>query len=139
MITPRLFATLDSEEQKLWHTHVYEVKSGMLIMPKPAVVPEAAWELAENKEMEEVVKLYGKVYHLWQVDRGDKLPLGEPKLMTSFTKDEQFPDFDLAVADRDKRFGSDYKRKKEVRSYIEEPELQGNADWVWEQKDKEVV
>jgi hypothetical protein len=135
MITPRLFGTLDAEEQKLWHTHVFEVKSGMLIMPKPSLVPEAAWELAENKEMEEVVKLYGKVYHLWQVDRGDVLPLGEPKLMTSFTKKEQFPDFEKAVADRDQRFGSDYKRKQEVRSYIEEPKLEGNADWVWKPKE----
>jgi hypothetical protein len=135
MITPRLFGTLDAEEQKLWHTHVFEVKSGMLIMPKPSLVPEAAWELAENREMEEVVKLYGKVYHLWQVDRGDVLPLGEPKLMTSFTKKEQFPDFEKTVADRDQRFGSDFKRKQEVRSYIEEPELEGNADWVWKQKE----
>jgi hypothetical protein len=39
----------------------------MLIMPKPAAVPEAVWELAENKEMEQVVHLYGKIYHLWQV------------------------------------------------------------------------
>jgi len=136
MITPRLFATLDAEEQKLWHTHVFEVKSGMLIMPKPAAVPEAAWELAENKEMEEVVNLYGKVYHLWQVDRGDVLPLGEPKLMTSFTKKEQFPDFEEKLKDRDARFGSDYQRKSEVREYIEEPKLEGNADWVWKEKEE---
>lgn len=35
MISPRLFDTLPPEEQKLWHTHEYEVKSGMLIMPTP--------------------------------------------------------------------------------------------------------
>lgn len=131
MINSRLFETLDAEEQRLWHSHVFEVKSGMLIMPKPSLVPEAAWELAENKEMEEVVQLYGKVYHLWQTDRGDKLPLGEPKLMTSFTKAEQFPDFEERVGDRDKRFGSDWKRKQEVRAYIEEPKIHGNADATW--------
>ena len=38
MITPRLFDTLPSEEKKLWHTHEYEVKSGMLVMPAPAGV-----------------------------------------------------------------------------------------------------
>ncbi|KAF1949836.1 DUF1264-domain-containing protein [Byssothecium circinans] len=131
MITPRLFKTLDAEEQKLWHTHVFEVKSGMLIMPKPTVVPDAAWEIAENKEMEQVVQLYGKVYHLWQTDRGDALPLGEPKLMTSFTEKAQMPDFEERVGDRDKRFGSDWKRKAESRGYIEEPVLEGNADWTW--------
>jgi hypothetical protein len=134
MITPRLFATLTPDEQKLWHTHVFEVKSGMLIMPKPALVPDTVWEVAENKEMEQVVQLYGKVYHLWQTDRGDALPLGGPQLMTSFTKKEQMPDFDEKVGERDKRFGSDFKRKAGVREYIEEPKLEGNADWTWKQK-----
>ena len=84
-------------------------------------VPEAAWEIAENKEMEQVVKLYGKVYHLWQTDKGHKLPLGEPQLMTSFTADGQF-DFEEHVGARDKRFGSNYRRKAEARKHIEEPE-----------------
>ena len=130
MITPRLFETLPPEEQKLWHTHVFEVKSGMLIMPKPAALPDAAWEVAENKEMEQVVHLYGKIYHLWQTDRGDKLPLGEPKLMTSFTEENQY-DFEALLDERDKRFGSDWRRKKEVRKRIEEPKLNPNADAAW--------
>lgn len=106
MITPKLYETLESAERKLWHSHVFEVKSGMLIMPQPsALVPQAAWDKAETAEMEDVVELYGKVsqligptsecrqlaysiqvYHLWQVDKGHKIPLGEPKLMTSFSK-----------------------------------------------------
>lgn len=62
MITSKLFQTLDAEERKLWHSHVFEVKSGMLIMPQPSVlVPQAAWEKAETAEMEDVVELYGKV------------------------------------------------------------------------------
>lgn len=131
MITPRLFATLDKEEQSLWHSHVFEVKSGMLIMPKPSLVPEAVWEVAENKEMEQVIQLYGKVYHLWQVDRGDTLPLGEPKLMTSFTKEGQMKGFEEVVGERDRKFGSDWRRKKEVREYFESPEVMGAADVTW--------
>ncbi|KAF2011559.1 DUF1264-domain-containing protein [Aaosphaeria arxii CBS 175.79] len=133
MITPRLFSTLDVEEQKLWHSHVFEVKSGMLIMPKPATVPDAVWEIAENKEMEEVVQLYGKVYHLWQVDRGDVLPLGEPKLMTSYTNAKQMPEpgFEKLVGERDAKFGSDWRRKKEARQHIEEPSIHKNADATW--------
>lgn len=122
MISPRLYETLDQEERKLWHSHVFEVKSGMLIMPQPSMMPEAAWEAAENKEMEAVVELYGKIYHLWQTDRGDKLPLGEPQLMTSFTASDQF-DFEKMVGERDQRFGSDYKKKQKVREYIEEPKI----------------
>ncbi|KAL8960414.1 MAG: hypothetical protein Q9193_002880, partial [Seirophora villosa] len=60
MISPALYRTLDPSERKLWHSHVYEVKSGMLIMPSPAGMPNAAWEVAETKEMEDVVGLYGK-------------------------------------------------------------------------------
>lgn len=61
MITPRIYATLDAEERQLWHSHVFEVKSGMLIMPAPQGVPDQVWEVAENKEMEEVVELYGNL------------------------------------------------------------------------------
>lgn len=118
MITPKLYDTLPKEERKLWHSHVYEVKSGMLIMPNRAV-PEPAWEIAENMEMDQVVHLYGKVYHLWQTDRGDTLPLGPPKLMTSFTADGQL-DF-KHVMDRDRRFGVDYKQKREARKDIPIP------------------
>jgi hypothetical protein len=131
MIKPKLFETLDEKEQALWHSHVFEVKSGMLIMPKPSLVPDAAWEVAENAEMEEVVHLYGKVYHLWQTDRGDKLPLGEPQLMTSYTAQEQMPDFEGRMRERDGRFGVESERKKEVREYIGVPEIHENADATW--------
>jgi hypothetical protein len=131
MITPKLYNTLDAEEQKLWHSHVFEVKSGMLIMPKPTAIPEAAWEVAENKEMEEVIHLYGKIYHLWQTDRGDKLPLGPPQLMTSYTAADQMPNFEQRMKDRDERFGTSSERKKGVREYIKEPEIHENADATW--------
>ncbi|KAJ4393829.1 hypothetical protein N0V93_003044 [Gnomoniopsis smithogilvyi] len=133
MITPKLYETLDSNERKLWHSHVFEVKSGMLIMPQPsALVPQAAWEKAETAEMEDVVELYGKVYHLWQVDKGHKIPLGEPKLMTSFTNSKQMPEFEKIVGERDTRFGSDWKRKKELRAHIKEPQIHPDADATWQ-------
>ncbi|KAF2742056.1 DUF1264-domain-containing protein [Sporormia fimetaria CBS 119925] len=135
MIKPHLYETLDPEEQKLWHSHVFEVKSGMLVMPKPGAVPESAWEIPENKEMEEVVQLYGKIYHLWQTDRGDKLPLGPPKLMTSYTRADQMPNFEKIVEERDQRLGTDWRRKKEARKHIEVPKIHENADWAWKEKE----
>jgi len=130
MISPRLYKTLPPEERKLWHSHVFEVKSGMLIMPNPSSVPQSAWEVAETKEMEDVIGIYGKVYHLWQTDRGDKLPLGEPQLMTSFTAENQFQ-FEKLVGERDERFGSDWRRKREIRKDIPEPEIHPDADQSW--------
>ena len=135
MVTPRIYETLDHEERKLWHSHAFEVKSGMLVMPAPAAVPNAVWEMAENKEMETVIELYGKVFHLWQTDRGDKLPLGMPNLMTSFTARDQF-DFDKHVGDRDARFGVDSAKKAEGRAYIKEPEIHEDADWAWKEHAK---
>ncbi|KAL8967629.1 MAG: hypothetical protein Q9197_005334, partial [Variospora fuerteventurae] len=122
MISPALFNTLDATERKLWHSHVYEVKSGMLIMPAPASMPDAAWEVAETKEMEDVVGLYGKTYHFWQVDRGDKLPLGEAVLMGSLTGDGQVGEgLGRMWKERDERFGVSSEGKKGKREGIEAP------------------
>ncbi|KAF8966767.1 hypothetical protein BDZ97DRAFT_1917286 [Flammula alnicola] len=133
MISPKVYETLEPEERLLWHSHVFEVKSGMLIMPKPHLVPETVWEVAENKEMEDLVQVYGKTYHMWQVDRGDKLPLGAPKLMTSVTESDVTPGLWEKVAERDKKLGSDYKRKTEVREKIKSPKIHPDADhWTAE-------
>lgn len=115
MITPKLYSTLPSDERQLWHSHVFEVKSGMLVIPGFAEGPETA-------EMEAVIELYGKVYHLWQVDKGHAVPLGEPQLMTSVTAPGQI-DFERLVGERDRRFGVDWKRKKEIRGHIEDPKI----------------
>jgi len=134
MITPNLYATLDATERKLWHSHVFEVKSGMLFMPGPTnPLLQRAWETAETTEMEQVIKLYGKIYHLWQTDRGDKLPLGEPKLMTSFTEERQFEDMERVFDERDGRFGIDWRRKRELRQGIPEPEIHEDADRTWKE------
>jgi len=128
MITKRLYETLVLEEKKLWHSHDFEVKSGMLIMPN-SNVPAAVWDKAEQAEMEEIVGLYGKTYHFWQVDRGDKIPLGEPQLMASFTSDEQVP-WDK-VKDRDMRYGVDTTKKREQRQYITPVDVHPDADQCW--------
>ncbi|KAF2434096.1 DUF1264-domain-containing protein [Tothia fuscella] len=132
MISPRLYNTLPQEERRYWHSHVFEVKSGMLIMPTPTGVPESVWEVAETKEMEDVIHIYGKIFQTWDVTKGDVLPLGEPQLMTSFTEGGQMEGgFEKVVGERDGRMGSDWRRKKEVREEIEEPEIHGDADWAW--------
>ena len=123
MISTALYKTLDPSERKLWHSHVYEVKSGMLILPGPNGLPTDAWEAAETKEMEDVVGLYGKTYHFWQTDRGDPLPLGQPQLMMSFTDEKQLAGSEELVKDRDSRFGISSEQKKEKRGYIKEPEI----------------
>ncbi|KAL8942197.1 MAG: hypothetical protein Q9216_001805 [Gyalolechia sp. 2 TL-2023] len=132
MISAKLYKTLDATERKLWHSHVFEVKSGMLFMPGPDGLPTGVWEQAEVKEMEDIVGLYGKTYHFWQVDRGDKLPLGEPQLMGSLTQEGQGGEALKAMwKERDEKFGISTEQKKAKREYIEMPEVHEDADQAW--------
>jgi len=82
IITERLFKTLPEEERRYWHSHRFEVKGGLLVAPGlPGPV--------EKQLMQHLVCTYGKTIHLWQVDRGDSLPLGPPQLMMAFTEEGQ--------------------------------------------------
>ncbi|KAJ5312702.1 hypothetical protein N7508_003532 [Penicillium antarcticum] len=124
MVSPRVFKTLPADERKLWHTHEFEVKSGMLIMPAPAGVPTSVWEAAETAEMQDIAPIYGKTYHFWQVDRGDIVPMGPPQLMGSFTSEESVKaakpgGLDELLGDRDGLYGVDYRQKAKKREGIE--------------------
>lgn len=85
IISENLFLTLPDNEKLLWHTHEYEVKSGISFMPG---VPGAV----QRRDLEKVCKTYGKTFHFWQVDKGDTLPLGLPQVMYAFTRDGQLDD-----------------------------------------------
>ena len=73
------------------------------------------------------------MYHLWQVDKGHKLPLGEPQLMTSFTEASQL-DLNKLSKERDEKFGLDSTHKKELRAGIQEPQVHPDADSAWAKK-----
>ncbi|KAK6264555.1 hypothetical protein SCA6_019989 [Theobroma cacao] len=76
IIFDRLFETLPQEQQKLWHSHAYEIKSGLWVNPR---IPE----MIRKPELDNLTKTYGKFWCTWQVDRGDRLPVGAPALMMS--------------------------------------------------------
>ncbi|CAF1066138.1 unnamed protein product [Adineta steineri] len=122
IISEDLFNQLSSEEKKLWHSHVYEVKSGSLIAPG---VPD----IAEKEVMKELIHTYGKTFHTWQVDRGDTLPLGVPQLMMAFVQDGQLND-DL-LRQRDEYYKVSSEEKKRLRADIEDPKDTKGADaWL---------
>lgn len=122
IISERLFKELPEEEKKLWHSHRYEVMSGQLIAPN---VPD----VAEKEVMKKLVSTYGKTWHTWQIDRGDKLPLGLPKLMMGFTADGQGDP--KMIEQRDKDLGTDTQKKKEQRADISTREIAPGAD-AWQ-------
>lgn len=124
IISEQLFKTLPEEEKKLWHSHKHEVMSGQLVAPGiPAV--------AENELMQKLVTTYGKTWHTWQVDRGDTLPLGLPKLMMGFTADGQVDP--ALVAQRDKDFDLDSNKKRADRAEkIKPPEKIAEGADAWQ-------
>ncbi|KAL0687703.1 hypothetical protein Bca4012_087380 [Brassica carinata] len=76
IVSEKLFESLSPDEQKLWHSHDYEIQMALLVTPR---VPE----LVAKPELKNLAKSYGKFWCTWQIDRGDRLPLGTPSLMVS--------------------------------------------------------
>ncbi|XP_024983879.1 oil body-associated protein 2B-like [Cynara cardunculus var. scolymus] len=129
IVSDTIFETLPPEEQKLWHSHAYEIKSGLWIhprMPETIVMPE----------LKNLAKTYGKFWCTWQTDRGDKLPLGPPSLMMSPQAAEDGV-VNLQIArERDESYN--LSREDLMRSRIEIPEpewINPTADY-WRQHKK---
>jgi hypothetical protein len=122
IITPKLFSSLSGEEKKLWHSHVFEVKSGSLIAPG---IPQ----VAEHALMEKLVNTYGKTIHTWHTDQDRSLPVGSPMIMMGFTKEGQL-DQPLLTA-RDSRFHVSTARIKADRADIKMPSIDPGAN-AWE-------
>jgi hypothetical protein len=131
VITERLFKELPEEEKKLWHSHVCEVKSGMLVAPG---TPEAAEDLI----MKELVKTYGKTIHTWQHDKYFNVPLGTPQMMYSCTDPDQLDP--TLLKKRDEEDGVDTNKKRARRKLIsfEEQARDRSAD-QWARTGKCIV
>ncbi|MEA3252698.1 MAG: OBAP family protein [Pseudomonadota bacterium] len=121
IISEARFRALPEEEKRLWHSHHYEVKSGLLVAPG---IPE----MAEHAYFEDLVTTYGKTFHTWQYDRDD-FPYGVPQLMMGFTDDDQ-ADPEL-VAARDRRLGISSAERRRQRGDIATPVVAPGAN-SWE-------
>ena len=121
IVSAKIFGSLPAEEKKLWHSHNYEVKSGVLTAPDMS-------DAAEKDLMKALIGTYGKTWHFWQIDRGDKLPLGIPQLMMAFTADGQAKA--SIIAERDRLY-TPSAAKKTARADIPDATLDPGAD-AWQ-------
>jgi hypothetical protein len=121
IIPEERFRGLPDEEKRLWHSHRYEVKSGILVAPG---IPD----LAEHAYFEDLVSTYGKTFHTWQYDR-DEFPYGIPQLMMGLTEDGQ-ADEELVRA-RDRRLHVSTLHKRQNRADIAWPDVAPGAN-SWE-------
>ncbi|KAH9842577.1 DUF1264-domain-containing protein [Rhodofomes roseus] len=138
IVSETLFDGLPAAEKPLWHSHKYEVESGLLQMHARAPLNGAVTDLAEQPAILEIQRTYGKTIHTWQVDAHPDLPLGPPQLMVSYTADGQGPPPEMVKA-RDERSGMDTARKRELRKgYLPPYEKREEAD-AWEETKKGIV
>ena len=122
IVSANLFASLPDAEKPLWHSHVYEVTSGMLIAPG---IPQ----VAEHELMEKLISTYGKTWHTWHTDLNKELPIGVPQLMMGFTADGQSDP--TMTSERNRRFEIDVEERKRKRADIPVPEIAAGAD-AWQ-------
>lgn len=121
IISEERFRSLPEDEKRLWHSHHYEVKSGVLMAPG---IPE----LAERAYFRDLVTTYGKTFHNWQVDRDD-FPYGIPQLMMGFTEDGQADE--AMIEARDRRLGVSTGERRRLRERIPTPAVAPGAN-AWE-------
>ncbi len=121
IVSEERFRALPEDEKRLWHSHHYEVTSGVLVAPG---VPDRA----EHAYFEDLVTTYGKTFHTWQYDRDD-FPYGVPQLMMAMTADGQADE--ALVAARDRRFGVSTAHKRRHRADLPVPEVAPGAN-AWE-------
>jgi hypothetical protein len=113
IVSERLFATLPEAERRFWHPHNGEILSGQLVAPG---IPEPA----ERALMRQKINSYGKTWHVWNTgataQRGDALPLGEPRLAWSFSRDGELrPGL---LEDRDRALGIDSAERRRGREEL---------------------
>ncbi|KAF7974847.1 hypothetical protein HWV62_11227 [Athelia sp. TMB] len=123
IIPRKTFEALDAEEKRYWHSHKYEVESGMLVLQTKSLVPNAVNDTAEQPAMLELQDTYGKTIHTWAPDIHAELPLGPPNLMMSFTGPGVVDETKLR--ERDEKLGISTEAKRKLRAgylpHTEEP------------------
>lgn len=122
IISADLFRKLPEEEKRLWHSHVHEIKSGQLAV-------SGLDRDCELKLLEQFQTTYGKTWYTWNPASKGGPPLGAPKLMMSFTEDNQLRP--KLLAERDRLLGISTKENSAKRAGLPETPVEDGAD-VWE-------
>ncbi|KAF9365869.1 hypothetical protein BGX34_007818 [Mortierella sp. NVP85] len=133
VISEKLFKELDNDEKKYWHSHKYEVESGLLVLVAKPMVPESVVKATEMAPLQGLVNTYGKAIQLWPVDdQGEcssHVPTGPPQLLMSFTRDEQINVGLLHKRDQAMGISTAEKRKEREGKILGNPVIDGADQW----------
>jgi len=135
IITEDAFLKLPKEEHKYWHSHKYEVESGLLQMTLKSGVPGKVSDYAEQPAMLALQKTYGKTIHTWQVDIHPDFPLGPPTLMMAYTGNKQLEGD--AVLEKELKCGMPKEKRALREQYLPKYEKVAEAD-EWEKTGESV-
>ncbi|KAG0345871.1 hypothetical protein BG005_001071 [Podila minutissima] len=118
IISETLFNTLDANEKKYWHSHKYEVESGMLVQVTKPLVTEMLARHVEHAPLKTLVNTYGKIWQLWPVDNEGNcsahVPTGPAQLLMGFTEDGQVNPALLEKRDKDLGISTEEKRRERI-------------------------
>jgi len=119
VIEKKIFDSLPEEEKPLWHSHVYEVKSGLIAFP--GMDADDEW-----KQLEWLVGTYGKVVDVWH--QGYDLPITPPMVVHALALDSQV-DWDLAdFQDTLCDLPTTHVQRRKLREKLKVPEKAKGAD-----------
>jgi len=118
-VTEKVFKKLPDDEKKYWHSHPYEILSGLFVVM--GVTPEE-----EQIVLDYLMGTYGKVVDTWQYY--NDMPIGPPQLGYALALDSQV-DWDLADRmDKDLNVGTTHKERRAARQDMKKPERADGAD-----------
>ena len=118
-ITKDHFEKLPEEERHLWHSHPYEVLSGMFVVMD--VTPEE-----EKQVLEWVMGTYGKVIDTWQFY--NDMPVGPPQVGFALALDTQV-NWDLVdQMDKELKLPTTHKQRRAARADMQKPDKVEGAD-----------
>lgn len=121
IIDANTFASLPAEEKRLWHSHVFEVTSGALVLPGMSEREETAF-------LQNAINTYGKTWHTWSEHRGATVPIGRPELMLSLTRNEELRPELLQQRDRTLGTNTQQLRAARARTITQLPKVLPGAD-----------
>lgn len=118
-ITKALFDTLSMSERNLWHSHPFEVQSGLFVAPD--LSPEDEFTV-----MEWLMGTFGKVADTWSFY--DSFPLGPPQLGMALALDSQV-DWNVAdLMDKQLNLSTTYQERRQQRADLVAPPKTPGAD-----------
>lgn len=84
IVPEEVYRSFPPEERRYWHPHTYEVDGGLLDVPEmPADSARRFLQAARTT--------WGKTWHLWQTQRGERYPTGDPRLAWAIEGPDSVP------------------------------------------------